>query len=83
MLLFAFKIRHNITLKEIPEELKDILIPTRKYMTKQYFWFNKKYMEQQIKDFIKSYKKTEKDLYKNKKTVYYIQERLFDNKKKR
>ena len=44
-----------ITLKEIPEELKNTLIPTGEYMTKQCFWFNKKYMKQQIKDFIKSY----------------------------
>ena len=44
-----------ITLKEIPAELKDTPIPTGEYMTKQCFWFNKKYMKQQIKDFIKSY----------------------------
>ena len=44
-----------ITLKEIPEELKNVPIPTGEYMTKQCFWFNKKYMKQQIKDFIKSY----------------------------
>ena len=44
-----------IILREIPEELKDVPIPTGEYMTKQCFWFNKKYMEQQIKDFIKSY----------------------------
>ena len=44
-----------ITLKEIPEELKNTLIPTGEYMTKQCFWFNKKYLKQQIKDFIKSY----------------------------
>lgn len=44
-----------ITLKEIPEELKAVPIPTGEYMTKQCFWFNKKYMKQQIKDFIKSY----------------------------
>ena len=44
-----------ITLKEIPEELKDTPIPTGEYMTKQCFWYNKKYMKQQIKDFIKSY----------------------------
>lgn len=44
-----------IALKEIPEELQDAPIPTGEYMTKQCFWFNKKYMKQQIKDFIKSY----------------------------
>ena len=44
-----------ITLKEIPEELKNVPIPTGEYITKQCFWFNKKYMKQQIKDFIKSY----------------------------
>lgn len=44
-----------ITLKEIPEELKEVPIPTGEYMTKQCFWFNKKYMKQQVKDFIKSY----------------------------
>ncbi|MSS62404.1 Sau3AI family type II restriction endonuclease [Velocimicrobium porci] len=44
-----------ITLKEIPKELKDVPIPTGKYITKQCFWFNKKYMKQQIKNFIKSY----------------------------
>lgn len=44
-----------ITLMEIPEELKDALIPTGEYMTKQCFWFNREYMKQQIKDFIKSY----------------------------
>ena len=44
-----------ITLKEIPEELKDTPIPTEEYMTKQCFWFNKKYMKQQIEDFRKSY----------------------------
>jgi len=44
-----------ITLKEIPEELKNVPIPIGEYMTKQCFWFNKKYMKQQIKDFIKSY----------------------------
>ena len=32
-----------ITLKEIPEELKNVPIPTGEYMTKQCFWFNKKY----------------------------------------
>lgn len=49
------KLAEVITLKEIPEELKDTLIPTGEYMTKQCFWFNKKYLKQQIKDFIKSY----------------------------
>ena len=44
-----------IILKEIPEELKNTPIPTGDYMTKQCFWFNKKYMKQQIEDFIKSY----------------------------
>ena len=44
-----------ITLKEIPDELKDTAIPTGKFITKQCFWFNKKYMKQQIKDYIKSY----------------------------
>lgn len=44
-----------IVLKEIPEELKNVPIPTGKYMTKQCFWFNKKYMKQQIKDYIKTY----------------------------
>ena len=44
-----------IALKEIPEELKDVPIPTGEYMTKQCFWFNKKYMKQQIKDFLNSY----------------------------
>lgn len=44
-----------IILKEIPDELKDTPIPTGEYMTKQCFWFNKKYMKQQIEDFIKSY----------------------------
>lgn len=34
-----------IVLKEIPEELKDVQIPTGEYMTKQCFWFNKKYMK--------------------------------------
>lgn len=44
-----------ITLKNIPEDLKEICIPTGEYMTKQCFWFNKKYMKQQIQSFIKSY----------------------------
>lgn len=44
-----------ILLKEIPKELKGVSVPTGEYMTKQCFWFNKKYMKQQIKDFIKSY----------------------------
>lgn len=44
-----------IVLKEIPEDLKDVPVPTGEYMTKQCFWFNKKYIKQQIKDFIKSY----------------------------
>ena len=44
-----------ITLKEIPEELKGVPVPTGEYMTKQCFWFNKKYMKQQIKDYIKTY----------------------------
>lgn len=46
-----------ITLKNIPEELKDMPIPTGEYMTKQCFWFNKKYIKCQIKDFIKPYQK--------------------------
>lgn len=49
------KLAEVITLKEIPEELEDTRIPTGEYMTKQCFWFNKKYLKQQIKDFIKSY----------------------------
>ena len=44
-----------ITLKEIPEELKGVPVPTGEYMTKQCFWFNKKYMKHQIKDYIKTY----------------------------
>lgn len=44
-----------ITLNNIPKELKNVPIPTGKYMTKQCFWFNKKYMKQQIKNFIKPY----------------------------
>lgn len=44
-----------ITLEEIPEELKNTPIPTGEYMTKQCFWFNKGYMKQQIKDFIRFY----------------------------
>ena len=44
-----------ITIKNIPEELKDVPIPTGEYITKQCFWFNKKYMKQQIENFIKSY----------------------------
>ena len=49
------KVAEVITLKEIPKELKDVPIPNGEYITKQCFWLNKKYMKQQIKDFIKSY----------------------------
>ena len=43
------KLAEVITLKEIPEELKDTLIPTGEYMTKQCFWFNKKYLKSRLK----------------------------------
>ncbi len=44
-----------ILLEDIPDELKDAETPTGEYMTKQCFWFNKKYIKNQIIDYIRKY----------------------------
>lgn len=62
-----------ITLKEIRAELKDTPISTGEYMTKQCFWFNKKYMKQQRRrrTFIFAYKNNTKYADRILKSVGY------------
>lgn len=44
-----------ILLEQVPAELEGVPVPTGEFMTKQCFWFNKKYIKKQIKDYIRSY----------------------------
>jgi DNA mismatch repair protein MutH len=44
-----------VLLDKIPDELADTAIPSGEYMTKQCFWFNKKYIKRQIEPHILKY----------------------------